>query len=211
MDQKDSITHSAAAKDQRNAGKKSIGPKPVTPERLGKIALHYLERYASSAENLRRVLMRRVLRSAQLHGTDSQALAESVDDLIQRYQASGLLDDTAYALGRSASLHRQGKSTRAIQQTLSVKGVDGDTVGIALDALREEVGPDLDLRAAVQYARRRRLGPWRRDGREEAREKDLAALGRQGFGYDIARHVIEAATSQQLEDELESDFEEPIN
>ncbi|MAO92128.1 MAG: regulator [Rhodospirillaceae bacterium] len=211
MDEKNSIARNTAAKDRKSAGGKQSGPKPVTPERLGKIALHYLERYASSAENLRRVLMRRVLRSAQLHGTDSQALADSVDDLIQRYQSSGLLDDTAYALGRSASLHRQGKSTRAIQQTLSVKGVDGDTVGVALEALREEVGPDLDLRAAVQYARRRRLGPWRRDGREEAREKDLAALGRQGFGYDIARHVIGAETPQQLEDELDTSVEEPQN
>jgi regulatory protein len=211
MDEEDSKLRTAGAKDRKGAGAKQSGPKPVTPERLGKIALHYLERYASSAENLRRVLMRRVLRSAQLHGTDSQALAESVDDLIQRYQASGLLDDTAYALGRSASLHRQGKSTRAIQQTLSVKGVDGDTVGGALEALREEVGPDLDLRAAVQYARRRRLGPWRRDDREEAREKDLAALGRQGFGYDIARHVIGAETPQQLEDELDTSVEEPQN
>ncbi|MDF1747460.1 MAG: RecX family transcriptional regulator [Alphaproteobacteria bacterium] len=187
------------------------GPKPVTPARLENIALHYLERYASSAENLRRVLMRRVQRSAQLHDTDSQAGAEAVDALILRYQSSGLLDDTAYAVGRSVSLHRQGKSTRAIQQTLSVKGVDGDTVGAALEALKEEVGPDLDLRAAVQYARRRRLGPWRREGREDVREKDLAALGRQGFGYDIARHVIEAETPGQLEEELDTAFEESQN
>ena len=45
-------------------------PRPATPERLEKAALAYLERFAASSESLRRVLRRRVRRSAELHGTD---------------------------------------------------------------------------------------------------------------------------------------------
>jgi regulatory protein len=54
--------------------------------------------------------------------------------------------------------------------------------------------PDLDLEAARNYARRRRLGPYRRDpeGRAERRDKDLGALARRGFRYDVAREVIDA-------------------
>ena len=33
------------------------------------------------------------------------------------------------------------------------------------------------------------------------REKDLAALGRRGFGYDLARRVIDAGDLAELEDE----------
>ena len=40
-------------------------PKPPTRERLEKSALHYLERFAASAEGLRRVLMRKVERAAR--------------------------------------------------------------------------------------------------------------------------------------------------
>ncbi len=183
--------------------KKRSGPKPATPERLERAALHYLERYASSAENLRQVLMRRVQRSAMLHGTDATAGVAVVDRLIARYLSAGLLDDGTYARMRVASLHRQGKSTRAIRQTLSIKGVEEDIVGAALDDLREEIGAEPDLAAAVNYARRRRIGPWRRAGRDEYRDRDLAALGRQGFGYDIARKVVEAETPEVLEAEAQ--------
>jgi len=185
------------------AAKKHSGPKPATPERLERAALYYLERYASSAENLRQVLMRRVQRSAMLHGTDATAGAAVVDRLIARYLSAGLLDDGTYARMRVASLHRQGKSTRAIRQTLSIKGVEEDIVGAALDDLREEIGAEPDLAAAVNYARRRRIGPWRRAGRDEYRDRDLVALGRQGFGYDIARKVVEAETPEVLEAETQ--------
>jgi len=185
------------------AAKKHSGPKPATPERLERAALYYLERYASSAENPRQVLMRRVQRSAMLHGTDATAGAAVVDRLIARYLSAGLLDDGTYARMRVASLHRQGKSTRAIRQTLSIKGVEEDIVGAALDDLREEIGAEPDLAAAVNYARRRRIGPWRRAGRDEYRDRDLVALGRQGFGYDIARKVVEAETPEVLEAETQ--------
>ena len=177
-------------------------PKPVTVERLEKAALAYLERYASSTENLRRVLMRRVSRSAMLHGTDPQQGVDWIEDLILRYRRAGLLDDGRFAEARAASLHRQGKSSRAIRQTLSAKGVGADDIDSALETLQEEVGADSDWAAAVNYARRRRIGPWRRQDRERFRERDMAALGWQGFGYDIARKIVAAETPEHLEEDL---------
>jgi len=54
-------------------------------------------------------------------------------------------------------------------------------------------GTDPNLAAAAAYARRRRLGPFRRpDQRDEKRDKDLAALARQGFGYDTATRIIDS-------------------
>jgi len=40
-------------------------PRKPTAQRLANIALHHLDRYASSAENLRRVLERRVFKAAR--------------------------------------------------------------------------------------------------------------------------------------------------
>ena len=70
-------------------------PRKATPRYLENAALHYLERFATSAENLRRVLMRKVDRSARAHGTDPDEGAAAVEALIERFVRAGLLDDDA--------------------------------------------------------------------------------------------------------------------
>lgn len=180
---------------------KSRVPRKVTLSSLEAAALSYLQRYASSAENLRAVLIRRVRRSALAHGDDLANGTEMVDALVERYVRSGLLDDGAYAQGRAASLHRRGVSRRGIVARLTAKGVGIDEIELALAALGE-TQPNLDLDAACNYARRRRLGPWRVKDRAERRERDLAALARQGFGYELALRVIDAADVSLLEAEI---------
>jgi regulatory protein len=166
-------------------------PKPATPERLERAALAYLERFASSAESLRRVLMRRIDRSARFHGTDRAQGAAWVEALIERYRRSGLIDDRAYAEAAARSLRRRGGSARMVRMKLAAKGVDAGTVGAALDAAAEG-DPDSELSAARAYARRRRLGPFGpAAGRKERRMRDLAALARAGFSYDMARKVVD--------------------
>ena len=173
------------------------GPKPVTPELLEKAALHYLERYASSAENLRRVLMRRADRGARAHGQDRKQAVGWVDALVERYARSGLVDDKRYAEAAAASLRRRGASSRRIRQKLAQKGVDGDVAEAALEE-SGGAGDAADLAAAVQLARKRRLGPFGDPKlRRDRRLKDMAALARAGFSYAIARKVIDAR-----EDEL---------
>jgi len=170
-------------------------PRRVTPEYLERAALHYLERFASSSANLRRVLLRKVQRSAAGAGTDPAEGASWVDALIERYRGAGLLDDAAYAAGKAASLARRGTSTRGIRQKLQQKGVGGELI----DASLEELAGDADLATAVNFARRRRLGPFRPKGREAAPEKELATLGRAGFSYDTARRVLACADEDAVE------------
>ena len=175
------------------------GPRPATPKRLENAALFYLQRYATSTENLRRLLMRRVMRSAQAHGTDPAEGAAAVEDLLRRLCASGLLDDRAYAEARARSLHRRGASQRLIRARLGEKGVDAELADAALAAL-EEAAADPDLAAGLALARRRRLGPFRPAAqRRDRRDRDLAALARAGFSYDVARQVVDADSAEALE------------
>ncbi|HUT49626.1 MAG TPA: regulatory protein RecX [Alphaproteobacteria bacterium] len=174
-------------------------PRKATPKSLENAALYYLGRFASSAANLRRVLMRRVERSARAHGTDRDEGAAAIDDIVARFEASGLLNDRAYAEARAGTLHRRGASARKIRAMLKQKGVAQDDIEAALSALRDAAA-DPEFAAAVTLARRRRLGPFRpAPDREARREKDLAALARAGFGYGIARQVIEAPDIGALE------------
>jgi regulatory protein len=174
---------------------KSPAPKRVSKSSLENAALFYLERFSASAEGLRRVLMRRVERAARAHGDDPAEGAVLVADLIGRYQSAGLLDDQRYAEGKSRSLLRRGCSKRAIRQDLARRGVATEVIDRAIEDLENEVAEDdvsCDQAAAQAYARRRRLGPFRSpEMRAQYRDRDLAALGRVGFSWEIARQVID--------------------
>jgi regulatory protein len=156
----------------------------VGPDVLERWALHYLGRYASSAENLRRVLTRRVRRRAPEAVPTAVAL---IDALVARYLESGLLDDAAYAAARVQSLHRRGESMRAMRARLAAKGVPAADVADAVSGLRAEE-PDPDLAAACVFARRRRLGPFRRSAADLPRE--LGAFARAGFSRRVAEAVL---------------------
>ncbi|MDO8607811.1 MAG: regulatory protein RecX [Phaeospirillum sp.] len=175
-------------------------PPKITATYIENAALHYLERFSSSKANLRRVLMRKVSRSLAHHGGEPADAALIVDAAIARLAGLGYLDDDAYAETKARSLHRRGGSLRTIRATLSAKGVEAETTQAALETLAE-ASPDPDRTAAIALARRRRLGPFRpAEKRADNRVKDLAALGRAGFGWAVCRAVIDAADIEALTD-----------
>jgi len=161
-------------------------PRKVTTAYLQRAAMSYLERYASSAENLRRVLRRKVDKRCRLRGEDPVEFHEMIDEVVAKSLKIGLIDDTRYAEARVATLRRRGGSARAIQAKLSAKGVDRGTIAAALEG---EEGDE--EQAARAFARRRKLGPFRPGERAPYRDKDLAAMARAGFRFDVARTIIE--------------------
>jgi regulatory protein len=162
-----------------------VESQPIEPEVLERWALHYLGRYASSAENLRRVLMRRVRR----HSPDAvQQASLLIDVLVARYREAGLLDDAAYAAARVQSLYRRGESLRAMRARLAAKGVAAADMADALTRLRAAAA-DPDLAAACAFARRRRLGPYRRSP-DADHARALAAFARAGFSRRVAEAVL---------------------
>jgi len=175
---------------------------PATRDNLQAAALSYLERFAASAAQLRRVLQRRALRAARANGGDPAEAQAWIDAIVARLQRSGLLDDKRFAEGRAASLARRGTSRRHIAQALAQKGVAREHIEAGIAHAHEgHAGPrEADLAAAAAYARRRRLGPYRpADERAGRRDKDLAALARAGFDFDVARRVIGALNIDDLE------------
>ena len=194
----------AGAAEDRKRGPRRKLPKKATPGYLERAALFYLDRYATSADNLRQVLRRKVARSARVHGTDPAAGEDAIDALIARFLESGLLDDARYAETRARSLTRRGQSLRGIRLQLLQKGVGEDEIAAALAGLHDESG-DPELAAALAYARRRRIGPFRAGAERPAqRERDLAALARRGFASDLVLKVIDAESAEELEDEAEA-------
>jgi regulatory protein len=170
----------------------------IGPDTIERWALFYLGRYASSAENLRRVLLRRVRRRLPA-AADTLPQAAAIEAVISRYQESGLLDDAVYAAGRARAWHRRGAHSRLIRARLMAKGVAPAVAADAVANLRGAAA-DLDLAAACAFARRRRLGPYRRSAAGEP-GRELAAFARAGFGRRVAQAVlacVDVAAAEEL-------------
>jgi regulatory protein len=168
---------------------------PVDTALIERWALSYLGRYANSAEGLRRVLMRRARKRL---GEDREALtqvADAIAGVVARYQATGLVDDAAFAGARARAGLRRGQSLRAIRGGLAAKGVGAEDAAVALDALRQDGDPD--LAAACAFARRRRLGAFSSGSAD--RQKELAAFARAGFSRATAEAVLACATPEEAE------------
>ncbi len=170
-------------------------PKRMTPAALAEAALFYLSRYATSSGNLRRVLARKVARSAAHYGDDASAFAPVIDQLVAQHTAAGSVNDTLYAESQVRKQRRRGRSARLIVQNLGAKGVPAEIIAETKDRLGEEAG---DPAAAMHFAKRRRLGPFRQANREDNRRRDLAALGRAGFDYQVAAMIIDAPDAETL-------------
>ena len=178
--------------------------RPITAKYLQNAAAFYLERYPSTAEGLRRVLNRRVRRAEAAEAPVMDNVAQAIEAVVLKFVDAGVIDDKAFAQTKARSLHRRGTSTRLTRQKLKMAGVDGDTVDQAMTGLDEELHTDPERRerhAARALARRKRLGPFRTVGdRKEHRLRDLAAMARAGFAYDVARKVIDAVDADSLEE-----------
>jgi regulatory protein len=152
----------------------------------------HLQRHGSSKANLRSVLRRRIAKSCEHHEQDPAEFEAPLEDLLSRLERVGYLDDRRYGASLVRRARGRGASRREVAAKLHQKGLEAELVEALLG---EDQDAGAETEAAWRYARRRRLGPFRLDAeqRSAARERDLAALGRRGFGYGVARDVIDAA------------------
>ncbi|MCC9621463.1 recombination regulator RecX [Thalassospira sp. MA62] len=212
LESRDSARVNSSGGNARFAGSgdKNRGQKPNEPKRPRKVtrdylmnyATWYLERFAASRARLEKLMRGKIRLSVAEYDTDPQQAEEWMNSVLNACEKAGFINDPSYAQGRARSLLRKGKSLRVIAADLAARGIASDQIDQALSDLRAEAdqaayeevrGTDPNIAAAAAYARRRRLGPWRRpDIRDEKREKDMAALARQGFGYDTATRIIDA-------------------
>jgi regulatory protein len=177
--------------------------RPITAKYLQNAATFYLERYPSTAEGLRRVLNRRVRKAEMAEAPIVDNVERVIAEIVAKFVDAGMIDDKAFAQTKARALHRRGTSTRLTRQKLSMAGIDADTLDKAMAGLDQELDTDprqREWKAATALARRRRLGPYRAKDRTEHRSRDLAAMARAGFDYELARKVIDAVDSDALDE-----------
>ncbi|HEY6725042.1 MAG TPA: regulatory protein RecX [Polyangiaceae bacterium] len=158
---------------------------------LDEAALKYLERFDASIAKLRTLLLRKG-RTLAPEGTSRDELEAAVTELVARYQRSGIVDDARFAEASIRSLRQRGLGERAIVHRLSAKGVEAGTAREALGRVdADQAEPELE--AALRFVRRRKLGPHRTTAvTAKERRKDLQALARAGFSYEVAQRALGA-------------------
>lgn len=162
----------------------------ITPQRLKNIALYYLKRFESSVDNLRQVLRRRVNDYArQTPDFNKHEAYQWIEDILADCQRLRYLDDDRYARLKVQNYLAAGKPARYIKTKLCQKGIGAEEI----DRLVNEAEYD-PVEMAYKTARKKRIGPFRPDeeSRRENRQKDMAALIRAGFDYDVVCQVLGA-------------------
>ena len=177
-----------------------------TPQSLRRSAMNYVERYDCSTSGLIDVLKRKIYRSSRLHSIDVDELQATIPDIVEEFTEKNWINDQRYAENLSRSLFRQGSSLQAIRFKLIEKGVANSLAEETIEALADESSlskQDIDLAAAISYAEKRRIGPFRlNDDAETFRDKDLGALARRGFSFEIAERVL-STDRKELEEIIE--------
>lgn len=157
-------------------------PPPLTPPTLDRLALRYVERFATTRGKLADYL-RRKLRE---RGWAADAEPE-VEALIERFVDLGYIDDRAYGQAKAAAMGRRGLGARRVDMALRQAGLN--------DADREAAAPDdagQAIAAAIGLARRKRIGPYGTHPPEAAlRQKQLAQMVRAGHDFRLSRKIVD--------------------
>jgi regulatory protein len=169
---------------------------------LRALGLDYATRYGGTTAAMARILDRRIHRwEKAMLGTgeaepgviaaEAAALKEAAARVVASLAAIGAVDDAAFAESRARRLRRSGRSRRAVLAHLGAKGVGASLAGAAVP--EDEVA---EFAAALAFARRRRVGPFAREGEPENRVRALMAFGRAGFSGATARRALDCGAEE---------------
>lgn len=183
--------------DAERRGRARRTAPPLDEAALRDLALDYAARFATTRLKLLRYLARKLKERgwAGAAPPDPGALAD-------RLVALGYVNDAAFAAMKGRAMAARGLGHRRVAEKLAAEGVAAGDRGEAPERAAA-------LAVAIAFARRRRLGPFAREGSGGAvadpasRQKALAAMLRAGHAMDVARTVLAADSPEAAEALLE--------
>ena len=163
---------------------------PLDAAGLERLALRYVERFATTQGRLADYLVRKIRERGWAGAPADPDSGPAADPmaLAQRMADLGYVDDRAYADAKATAMGRRGLGARRITIALRqarVELAEDDEIAVAVAGRAIE--------AALIFARRRRLGPFGEGaGDRVGRARQIAAMARAGHGYDLSRRIVEA-------------------
>ena len=178
-----------AQKGRHDTVKSATASPPLDEKRLNELALRYVGRFATTRAKLRSYLARK-LRERGWDGEREPDLGGHCGAVRGRAMST----TRRYALAKSQSLTARGYGKRRVVASCASAGID-DEHGAAAHAHAD----DEAVAAALQFARRRQIGPFAdsRSADPRQREKALAAMVRAGHGFALARAILASAAGHR--------------
>ena len=162
-------------------------PPPLDGPSLERLALRYVERFATTRGKLSDYLRRKV-RERGWEGASADA-----DALAERMAMLGYVDDRAFAEAKATALTRRGLGGRRVSVALRQAKV-GEEDAATVRPMVEASAAD----SALGFARRKRIGPFAEAVADRPkREKQLAQMVRAGHAFAISRRIVDAAPGEE--------------
>jgi regulatory protein len=169
-------------------GRRRAAP-PLDAGGLERLALRYVERFATTRGRLAAYLSRKV-RERGWEGDPADPVA-----LAERLAGLGYIDDLAFGEARAGAMMRRGLGGRRVSGALRAAGLDEND----LSTIDPTVVAGAE-KAAFAFARRRRIGPFATVIPDRpAREKQIGAMIRAGHSFELARKITEMVPGQSLD------------
>lgn len=161
--------------------------KKITSTYLENAGAYYLQRFSASISQFRQVMSRKIAKSCRDHPDQSMETCHVLlENVIQKFINLGYLNDAAYANALHASLQNKSFARSRIIRTMQQKGVPQDI----LQEILPEQNENDDLRSAIKWARRKKLGPYSLREKPNQQQRDLAAMARAGFSFECANKAL---------------------
>ena len=165
-------------------------PPPLDAAALERLALRYVERFATTEGRLADYLRRKLRERGAAEGDAPDATAVAA-----RMVTLGYVDDRGYAEARAAALSRHGYGERRVAATLRAAHVGEAAAAPALEHSR-----DAAVESALALARRRRIGPFApATPDDKLRERQLAIMLRAGHGFALSRAIVNTGPGETFE------------
>jgi regulatory protein len=153
----------------------------LSRESLQRLALRYVERYATSRARLTRYLQRKIGERGWAGEGEPPT-----DEIVARMAELGYVNDRQFAEMRTASLSRRGYGRIRINAALHAAGIGREDVEAVASDDQDEARA-----TALAFARRKRIGPFAEGQPDQAaRRRAFAAMARAGHPLDIIREIL---------------------
>jgi regulatory protein len=176
----------------------SSGRRPVPPldrSALERLALRYVERFATTRGKLA-VYLARKIRERGWEGEPADPVA-----IAERFAELGYVDDRLYAESKASAMARRGLGARRVSEALRHAGVqerDAEAVAPAIDSRARET--------AIAFARKRRIGPFAAaEADRVTMAKQVGAMVRAGHAPELAWKIARMPPGESVEPLLDED------
>jgi regulatory protein len=153
---------------------------PLDRASLERLALRYVERFATTRGRLIDYLKRKIReRGWEGEAADPAGIAE-------RFAELGYIDDRAYGEAKASAMARRGLGARRVAGALYQAGVSGEDAAAITPGIADRA-----IDAALTFARRKRIGPFATEPADRPlREKQIGAMLRAGHAPALARKIV---------------------